>query len=47
MNDCQYMYIVLLLYIYTMNVYEEILDSSMLNVYCRLDILSGGKHKCI
>ena len=48
MNDCQYMYmyIVLLIYvyiyiyiyiyIYRMNVYEEILDISMLNVYCRL-----------
>ena len=24
------------IYIYRMNVYEEILDSSMLNVYCRL-----------
>ena len=33
-NDCQYMYIyiVLLLYINWMNVYEEILDSTMLNV---------------
>ena len=35
-NDCQYMYIVLLLYINWMNVYEEILDSTMLNVQCRL-----------
>ena len=33
-NDCQYMYmyIVLLLYINWINVYEEILDSTMLNV---------------
>ena len=31
-NDCQYMYIVLLLYINWMNEYEEILDSTMLNV---------------
>ena len=33
-NDCQNMYIniVLLLYINWMNVYEEILDSTMLNV---------------
>ena len=37
-NDCQYMYIfiVLLLYINWINVYEEILDSTMLNVKCRL-----------
>ena len=33
-NDCQYMYIyiVLLLYINWMNAYEEILDSTRLNV---------------
>ena len=27
---------VVYIYIYRMNVYEDILDSSMLNVYCRL-----------